>query len=124
MGEGSTETVTSPPRVQRFERLKTIEKEHKDALERAVTLNVPHAVSMEKETSKQEEPGPQQEEDVHLSEDETTEESSDIQLKASRGRTNWDELVKKLFKKSDSRETHLNVVEDDQNHQVPVIHDV
>lgn len=48
----SFETVTEPPTVQKFERLKTIEKELRDALERAVSLNVPHAMdSTEEETT-------------------------------------------------------------------------
>ncbi|KAL2897382.1 Sn1-specific diacylglycerol lipase alpha [Bienertia sinuspersici] len=67
MKENSTDTVTSPPKVQRFERSQTIEKEHKDALERAVSLNVPHAVSLEKEPPEYE---PVEEEDHgHSSED-------------------------------------------------------
>ncbi|WCJ25211.1 alpha/beta-Hydrolases superfamily protein [Euphorbia peplus] len=43
--EGSEETITTPPKVQKLERLQTFEKEHKDALERAATLNIPHAVT-------------------------------------------------------------------------------
>ncbi|KAJ0534598.1 putative triacylglycerol lipase [Helianthus annuus] len=42
--ENSGEALTTPPKVQRFERLQSIKKEHKDALERAVSLKIPHAV--------------------------------------------------------------------------------
>ncbi|XP_047978203.1 uncharacterized protein LOC125220107 [Salvia hispanica] len=43
MQELNTETVTTPPQVQKFNRKLTLEKEHKDALERALSLNIPHA---------------------------------------------------------------------------------
>ncbi|KAF6166845.1 hypothetical protein GIB67_026624 [Kingdonia uniflora] len=43
MQEGDAETVTTAPIVPRFEGMETQEKEHKDALERAVTLNIPHS---------------------------------------------------------------------------------
>ncbi|KAL6003481.1 hypothetical protein ACLOJK_023711 [Asimina triloba] len=41
----------TPPPEQRFTRLETIKKEHKDALERAVSLNVPHATTTTDETA-------------------------------------------------------------------------
>ncbi|MFS7969809.1 putative triacylglycerol lipase [Helianthus anomalus] len=44
--ENSGEAAITPPKVQRFERLQSIKKEHKDALERAVSLKIPHAVMM------------------------------------------------------------------------------
>ncbi|EYU30901.1 hypothetical protein MIMGU_mgv1a023663mg, partial [Erythranthe guttata] len=47
--EMNEETVTTPPKVQKLERKQTIEKEHKDALERAVSLNIPHAVGSTEE---------------------------------------------------------------------------
>lgn len=111
MKESFTETVTSPPRVQRFERLQTIKKEHKDALERAVSLNVPHAVSLEKETSESEKPGSHEDEDVHSLEDKPTEESSNPRPNSIGETASWDELVEKLFKKSEHGEMHLNRVE-------------
>ncbi|KAF6136612.1 hypothetical protein GIB67_016068, partial [Kingdonia uniflora] len=43
MQEGDAETVTTAPIVPRFEGMETQEKEHKDVLERAVTLNIPHS---------------------------------------------------------------------------------
>ncbi|KAD0799905.1 hypothetical protein E3N88_43705 [Mikania micrantha] len=45
MKENSSDTMTTAPKAQKFDRLQSIEKEHKDALERAVSLNIPHAVS-------------------------------------------------------------------------------
>ncbi|GAA0186543.1 hypothetical protein Leryth_019756 [Lithospermum erythrorhizon] len=50
------EPVKSAPKVEKFEMLKTIKKEHKDALERAVCLNIPNAVAIrEEEPSRHEE---------------------------------------------------------------------
>ncbi|KAB1208095.1 hypothetical protein CJ030_MR7G013048 [Morella rubra] len=46
MRESTAGAVTTAPKVLKLERLLTIEKEHKDALERAVSLNVPHAVTV------------------------------------------------------------------------------
>ncbi|XP_074310806.1 uncharacterized protein LOC141646762 [Silene latifolia] len=71
-GGGDGGGVTSPPRVQR------IEKEHKEALERAVSLNVPHAVSAEA---------------VEAAEAEEVAENEGG-LKSSH---NWNELVDKLL---------------------------
>ncbi|XP_039170505.1 uncharacterized protein LOC120286346 [Eucalyptus grandis] len=51
MRESSAETVTTAPNIQKFERLRSIEKEHKDALERAVSLNIRHAVTSQDEES-------------------------------------------------------------------------
>ncbi|CAA0831226.1 alpha/beta-Hydrolases superfamily protein [Striga hermonthica] len=84
--ELSGETITTPPEVQRLERKQTLEKEHNDALERAVTLNIPHAVK-----SAEEEPYA-----------DTQEGSSVMHCSGKNGRTNWDEVVEKLFKRSES----------------------
>lgn len=89
----TSETVTEPPTIQKFERLKTIEKEHKDALERAVSLNVPHAVdSAEEETAEKNE--------GEEASDSGNNNVSSSQSKSSDGRSNWDEVVEKLLKKS------------------------
>ncbi|KAF3445199.1 hypothetical protein FNV43_RR14893 [Rhamnella rubrinervis] len=95
MKESSTETVTAAPKLQKLERLQTIEKEHKDALERAVSLNIPHAVSPTEEQHDHED----QEVEVSHSQ---SEDAPEIQSKPSRGRANWDELVEKLMKKKGS----------------------
>ncbi|GAV76698.1 Lipase_3 domain-containing protein/Lipase3_N domain-containing protein [Cephalotus follicularis] len=102
MKESSSETVTKPPKIQELERKQTIEKEHKDAMERAVSLNIPHAVtSPEAEIQEDEaatadaakEAGPSQGEGK---------DASETKSKSSSRSTNWDEVVKKLFDKSDS----------------------
>ena len=45
MKEIDSGTITTPPKVQKLERMRTFEQEHRDALERAVSLNIPHAVT-------------------------------------------------------------------------------
>ncbi|KAL9247876.1 hypothetical protein vseg_021258 [Gypsophila vaccaria] len=112
---GASAAVMSPPRVQRIHRLQTIEKEHKDALERAVSLNVPHAVPVKEDE--------EEEEDVEVQCDAPKERkpaeessSSSTQLKSGVGRTNWNDLVAKLFKKAEHGELLLKKdTEDDPN---------
>ncbi|KAK7290211.1 hypothetical protein RIF29_04471 [Crotalaria pallida] len=95
MKDHSSETITVPPAVQKFERLQTIQKEHKDALERAVSLNVPHAAD-----SEDEEPSENKEaennEALALS---SGGKDTSIQSKSSGGKPNWNEVVEKLLKK-------------------------
>ncbi|KAL5539211.1 hypothetical protein UlMin_043496 [Ulmus minor] len=98
MKESCPETVTTAPKVQKLERLETIEKEHKDALERAVSLNVPHAVTPNEESQEH-----QNTEASHSQEENTPE----MKAKSSRGKANWDELVEKLFKKKESGDLQL-----------------
>ncbi|CAO2820325.1 unnamed protein product [Amaranthus hypochondriacus] len=114
MKESCSETVTSPPRVQRIERLQTIEKEHKDALERAVSLKVPHAISFNKESFEE---AKAEEEEEEEEEDEPNKESSNTQPKSNGGKANWDDLIEKLFTKPDSKEVNLKRVEDAQGSQ-------
>lgn len=106
MSEASPETITTPPKVQKLERLQTIEKEHKDALERAVSLNIPHAVTADNEElpvdDQNEEASPCQNEDAP-----ETESTSNT----NRGRTNWDEVVKKLYKKKETANLQVDVVQ-------------
>lgn len=90
MKESSSETVTTPPKVQRLERLQTIEKEHKDALERAVSLNIPHAVTSTEEHEEE------QETEVPCSQ---SADAPEIQSKSTKEKINWEELVEKLMKK-------------------------
>ena len=102
MKESRPETITTPPKVQKLERLQTIEREHKDALERAVSLNVPHAFTGDED----EEPLDDQQTEVSISiADEDALESSPG---SDPGRTNWDEVVKKLFKKNKSENLQPN----------------
>lgn len=95
MKELNTETVTTPPKEQKIDRKLTLEKEHKDALERAVCLNIPHA-----ETSYEESCGITEE---GASEDTNAEDSSKKEEPSCKNaKTNWDEVVEKLFKKNKS----------------------
>lgn len=81
------EKATTAPAQQKMERLQSFEEEHKNALQRAKTLDVPHAVDLsEEETHDGASPAPPS--DTHS---ETTSEPK------SAGRTSWDELMDKLF---------------------------
>ncbi|KAL2528143.1 alpha/beta-hydrolase superfamily protein [Forsythia ovata] len=104
--ELSTETITTPPQVQKLERMQTLEKEHRDALDRAVSLNIPHAVT----TAEQESLYPEEE----YSGESTAEHSKEDPKYSSAGkrycenaRTNWNEVVEKLFKRNESRQLLL-----------------
>lgn len=103
MRENNSETITTAPKVQKLERLNTIRKEHKDALERAVSLKIPHAV-----TDSEEEP---------LNRKENSSEGAGKDAKSSKserkpkspprsGRTNWDTVLE-LFKRNESGELLL-----------------
>ncbi|XP_065849042.1 uncharacterized protein [Euphorbia lathyris] len=78
--QGSNETITTPPKVQKLERLQTFEKEHKDALQRAATLNIPHVVT-NLDTEKEEEP-----ESIPLPKSHPTS-----------ARTNWHQLLQQVL---------------------------
>ncbi|KAH1129439.1 hypothetical protein J1N35_000817 [Gossypium stocksii] len=95
MRENKSETITVPPKIQRLERLQTIEDEHKDALERAVSLNIPHAVSTVEEPTEKKE---MEAEAAKANNGDSPKAEPEL---SSRG-TNWDELVEKLFKRSES----------------------
>lgn len=100
--ELNKETVTTPPKVQKFNRKLTLEKEHKDALERAVSLNIPHA-----EASYEESPGKPDEGTSEDRNSETGKDNAEVSSEKKRpsgknARTNWDETVEKLFKKNES----------------------
>ncbi|XP_049366216.1 uncharacterized protein LOC125831066 isoform X2 [Solanum verrucosum] len=100
--EASAETTTSPPKVQKIERLKTLEKEHKDAIERAVSLNIPHAVGVgEEESSTQKEEEPMEDITFEASQ-KHDEEASTSEAQGSDGRTNWRKVVEKLFIRDES----------------------
>ncbi|KAG0490965.1 hypothetical protein HPP92_007828 [Vanilla planifolia] len=82
---------TTPPAKQKIERKQTLEKEHRDALVRAVSLNVPHAFQPAEESTA-----------VVVTSNPTRDDSH------SSGRTTWDELVEKLFTRSESGKLILN----------------
>ncbi|KAL3527458.1 hypothetical protein ACH5RR_012114 [Cinchona calisaya] len=124
-----TETVTTAPKIPKIERLHTLEKEHKDALERAVSLNIPHAVSTaeEVESSGDKSVEPCQDvgdegigtlqartdgdEDTGTSETRTKGNedtgTSKTRTMTSDARTTWNELAKKLFEKDESGHLQL-----------------
>lgn len=105
--EASAETTTSPPKVQRIERLKTLEKEHKDAIERAVSLNIPHAVGVgEEESSTQKEEEPMEDITFEASQ-KHDEDASTSEAQGSDGRTNWHKVVEKLFIRDESGKLRL-----------------
>lgn len=96
MKEMSSETKTTAPKIQKLERLQTLEKEHKDALERAVSLNIPHAT-----TNTEDEVESSQEKSADACQDES-EDASQSKSAHAGGGTNWDEVVEKLFKRNES----------------------
>ncbi|GMH05159.1 hypothetical protein Nepgr_006999 [Nepenthes gracilis] len=100
MKESSRGTVTTAPSVQRLERLQTIEEEHRNALERAVSLSIPHAVASDEELPEGAEPAPPP--------DETEHPAVRSRSNSSGGRANWNELVKKLLKETQSGDIVLN----------------
>ncbi|KAK4366918.1 hypothetical protein RND71_014798 [Anisodus tanguticus] len=109
--EVTAETVSTPPPAQKIERQHTLEKEHKKALERAVTLNVPHAVPRDAE----EEPSVHKEEKsvrggvaeaASLIKGE--EDASTSAGHSTDARTNWNEVVEKLFTKDEMGKLTLN----------------
>ncbi|KAL6606974.1 hypothetical protein ACP70R_028195 [Stipagrostis hirtigluma subsp. patula] len=82
-----SESAMTPPPQQKMERMQSFEEEHKSALQRAKTLDVPHAADLS---------------EVEIQEDASTAPPSDTHSETttepkSAGRTSWDELVDKLF---------------------------
>ncbi|KAI9160842.1 hypothetical protein LWI28_012007 [Acer negundo] len=103
----SSVTITTPPKVQKLERLKTLEKEHKDALQKALSLNIPHAAVPAEDKPPQDEAEPSQGDN---------EDASKTKSQSSGGTTNWDQVVEKLFKKNESGDL---VVESDIEDEAP-----
>ncbi|KAK8933674.1 hypothetical protein KSP39_PZI015433 [Platanthera zijinensis] len=102
--EDAAETASAPAQ-QKMERAQTLASEYKGALERAATLNVPHAISPSEPTSEDVNSGPSD----NPTEENTKPPPSDNQNGAaansdskSSGRTNWDELVEKLFTRNET----------------------
>lgn len=113
----NSKTTTTAPKVQRLERLQTIEKEHREALERANSLGIPDALIT-----------PEEEPSLRLNEDSSSgikeegsssvqndmghyqdcsENASKCESKATNGKSNWSELVEKLFARTDSGKLRL-----------------
>ncbi|KAL6537710.1 hypothetical protein OROHE_012337 [Orobanche hederae] len=93
----SAETPMTPPKVQKLDRKVTLEKEHKDALERAVSLNIPHAEELYEE-------GSSGSTCVETCPDNIDEHSSEKEksVTCKNTNTNWNEVVEKLFQKDES----------------------
>lgn len=106
--EASAETTTSPPKVQKFERLKTLEKEHKDAIERAVSLNIPHAVGVgEEESSTQKEEEEPIEDITFEASQKHDEDASTSKAQGSDARTSLHEVVETLLNRDESGKLQL-----------------
>lgn len=93
------------PDRQKMERKQTLKNEYKGALERAVTLNVPHAISPSEPTSDDDSPGPSDTQNEEIIKHAPSENQNAVAAKndsKTSGRTNWDELVAKLFNRSES----------------------
>ncbi|KAH0464529.1 hypothetical protein IEQ34_007315 [Dendrobium chrysotoxum] len=98
------ETTTAPAQ-QKMERKQTLEKEYKGALERAVTLNVPHAISPLEPTEDEIDSAPSQNQNEGVINSSHSENQNGTHSKTDSkpsGRTNWDELVEKLFTRNES----------------------
>jgi len=80
-----------------------LQQEHNDALERAISLNIPHAVTSPKE----EEPSTSEKESIECRDSEPSEIESRIKSQSGGGRTNWNLVVEKLIKKNESGELQM-----------------
>ncbi|GJN29111.1 hypothetical protein PR202_gb17304 [Eleusine coracana subsp. coracana] len=85
------ENAMAPPPQQKMERLQSLKDEHKSALQRAKTLEIPHAADLSEE---------------EIQEDDSTTPYSDTHSETttepkSAGRTSWDDLMEKLFTKDE-----------------------
>ncbi|PSS21461.1 Sn1-specific diacylglycerol lipase [Actinidia chinensis var. chinensis] len=92
MKENNYETITTAPKVQKFDRMNTIQKEHKDALERAVSLKIPHANAPE------EEPLTRNEESVGGGNAMSSDNETKSKSVSYGGRPNWDVVLEKLLR--------------------------
>ncbi|KAG1358760.1 hypothetical protein COCNU_08G002060 [Cocos nucifera] len=97
--KGNAGAIVPPPQ-QKMERKQSLEQEHRLALETAVTLNIPHAVPPTEQPSDDTNPAPSENQDEAASHSKQDEATSHGSSKSSR--TNWDELVEKLFTRNAS----------------------
>ncbi|KAM7523851.1 hypothetical protein LguiA_013753 [Lonicera macranthoides] len=115
--ESDNSKTTTAPKVQRLERLQTIEKEHREALERAHSLGIPDAlITLEEEPSLRLDEGSssgiKEEESSSVQNDtgnyqDCSENASKCESKATNRKTSWNELVEKLFARTDSGKLQL-----------------
>ncbi|EPS73254.1 calmodulin-binding heat-shock protein, partial [Genlisea aurea] len=92
-------TVTTPPTDQKLDRRLTLEKEHKDAMDRAVSLNIPHAEAFA-ETRDEESSSSNRGKGVENPEEE--EPQHDIVRLSKPPNKNWNTVMEKLLHRSKS----------------------
>nr|GLL26156.1 uncharacterized protein LOC109177703 [Ipomoea trifida] len=101
--EMSGEDARGAPKLQKMERQQTFERQHKDAMERAVSLKIPHAVVMGGEGE-----GGVLEKNTIAEPYVQSEDVLELKAKFFNSRTNWHEVVEKLFKKDESGQLLLH----------------
>lgn len=103
MSERSSETTTTALKPQKIERLRTFKKEHRDALDRAASLNIPHAVSStEEEAAIHKKSGTSSGDEATEISQNVTEGSQKTTSASAGGRVNWNEVVGMLFDRDES----------------------
>ncbi|XP_074566587.1 uncharacterized protein LOC141823220 isoform X2 [Curcuma longa] len=94
------EKPTSPPPLQLMSRKQSLEMEHKHALERAASLNIAHALATTEDDSAT---GEGSKASIDAASPEVLQDPTPASISSkSSGRTNWDELVEKLFTRNES----------------------
>ncbi|KAM7280404.1 hypothetical protein ACFE04_007538 [Oxalis oulophora] len=90
-------------------------KEHKDPLRKAASLNIPNAEEHDENTHQDEEAAPCQEASTSKVEEKDEAGTSKVEERDNNetkskfsGRTNWDEVVKKLFRKNETGNLYFN----------------
>nr|GMC96791.1 putative lipoprotein lipase [Ipomoea batatas] len=101
--EMSGEDARGAPKLQKMERQQTFERQHKDAMERAVSLKIPHAVVMGEVAE-----GGVLEKNTIAEPYVQSEDVLELKAKFFNSRTNWHEVVEKLFKKDESGQLLLH----------------
>ncbi|XP_021681078.2 uncharacterized protein LOC110665327 isoform X2 [Hevea brasiliensis] len=109
MMENSSETITTPPKVQKLESLQTLEKEHQDAMERAVSLNIRHT---DTESITEAEPQEDKEAESSHGKHEGEQASETKTQSSSYARKKWDELLNEVLEKD---ELHQMAAKKDAN---------
>lgn len=100
--KNSSESITTAPKVQKFSRLQSIEEEHKDALERAVSLNIPHAVKTTDDVADNEDRVSTSAVSEEHQEGEAADELASKQKDDVERSPNWHDLVERLFERTKS----------------------
>lgn len=88
-----SETLT-PPSAQKMVRMQTLKQEHKEAIERAMSLNVPHTEGLQDECN------------VDDQEEEEEVEEGGMEMKPN-AKLRWDVLVSSLFEQGETGQVLL-----------------